>query len=164
MSEVFKICIANKSGLSMQEKNLIDVIANKGILDDRYFLDSNNDQDVQITLIESENIDYYNKISETNIPYIDFRRNIITKNIELNNLVGKNFIIGNVKLFGHRLCDPCKYLQDIIGDQKLVKRLNLPLNKVAIELNKKIIDKKKLNIIKLNNNDIIEVVHFIGGG
>ena len=48
--------------------------------------------------------------------------------------------------------------------KKLVKRLNLPLNKVAIELNKKIIDKKEINIIKLNNNDIIEVVHFIGGG
>ena len=48
--------------------------------------------------------------------------------------------------------------------KKLVKRLNLPLNKVAIELNKKIIDKKKIKIIKLNNNDIIEVVHFIGGG
>ena len=48
--------------------------------------------------------------------------------------------------------------------KKLVKRLNLPLSKVAIELNKKIIDKKKMNIIKLNNNDIIEVVHFIGGG
>ena len=47
---------------------------------------------------------------------------------------------------------------------KLVKRLNLPLNKVALELNKKIIDKKKLNLIKLNNNDTIEVVHFIGGG
>ena len=47
---------------------------------------------------------------------------------------------------------------------KLVKRLKLPLNKVAIEINKKIIDKKKLNIIKLNKNDIIEVVHFIGGG
>ena len=41
--------------------------------------------------------------------------------------------------------------------KKLVKRLNLPLNK-------KIMDKKKLNIIKINNNDIIEVVHFIGGG
>jgi thiamine biosynthesis protein ThiS len=48
--------------------------------------------------------------------------------------------------------------------KKLVKRHNLPLNKVAIELNKKIIDKNKINIIKLNNNDIIEVVHFIGGG
>ena len=48
--------------------------------------------------------------------------------------------------------------------KKLVKRLNLPLNKVALELNKKIIDKKKLNLIKLNNNDTIEVVNFIGGG
>tara|TARA_Y100000741_G_scaffold310420_1_gene254147 strand:- start:383 stop:829 length:447 start_codon:yes stop_codon:yes gene_type:complete len=148
MSEVFKICIANKSGLSMQEKNLIDVIANKGILDDRYFLDSNNDQDVQITLIESENIDYYNKISETNIPYIDFRRNIITKNIELNNLVGKNFIIGNVKLFGHRLCDPCKYLQDIIGDQKLVKRL---INRGGLRC-------EAISSGKISLNDPIEII------
>ena len=48
--------------------------------------------------------------------------------------------------------------------KKLVKRLNLPLNKVAIELNKKIINKKKINKIKLNNKDNIEIVHFIGGG
>ena len=48
--------------------------------------------------------------------------------------------------------------------KKLIKKLNLPLSKVAIELNKKIIDKKKLNIKILKNNDIIEIVHFIGGG
>jgi len=48
--------------------------------------------------------------------------------------------------------------------KKLIKKLNLPLSKVAIELNKKIIDKKKLNITILKNNDIIEIVHFIGGG
>ena len=46
----------------------------------------------------------------------------------------------------------------------LVKKLKIPLNKVAIELNKKIIDIKKINKVKLNNNDIIEIVHFIGGG
>ena len=38
------------------------------------------------------------------------------------------------------------------------------LNKVAIELNKKIIDKKKINKIKMKNGDKIEIVHFIGGG
>jgi len=38
------------------------------------------------------------------------------------------------------------------------------LNKVAIELNKKIIDKKKIDKIKLKNGDKIEIVHFIGGG
>ena len=48
--------------------------------------------------------------------------------------------------------------------QKLTKKLNIPLNKVAIELNRKILDKKKLKNIKLNNNDNIEIVHFIGGG
>ena len=48
--------------------------------------------------------------------------------------------------------------------EKLVKKLKLPIKKVAIELNKKILDKKKLNKIKLKNKDSIEIVHFIGGG
>ena len=48
--------------------------------------------------------------------------------------------------------------------EKLTKQLKIPINKVAIELNKKILDKKKLKKIKLNSNDKIEIVHFIGGG
>ena len=47
---------------------------------------------------------------------------------------------------------------------KLTKKLKIPLNKVAIELNKKILNKKKINRIKLIDNDTIEIVHFIGGG
>ena len=47
---------------------------------------------------------------------------------------------------------------------KLTKKLKIPLNKVAIELNNKILDKKKLKKIKLNNDDKVEIVHFIGGG
>ncbi len=47
---------------------------------------------------------------------------------------------------------------------EVLKNLKIPLNKVAIELNKEIIDKKKINKIKLNKNDKIEIVHFIGGG
>jgi len=46
----------------------------------------------------------------------------------------------------------------------LLKKLNIPINKVAIELNEEIIDKKKINKIRLNENDKIEIVHFIGGG
>ena len=45
----------------------------------------------------------------------------------------------------------------------VLKNLKIPLNKVAIELNEEIIDKKKINKIKLNKNDKIEIVHFIGG-
>ena len=122
MSIVSKICITEKSGNEMKEVIRAEVIANKGIVNDRYFND-NNDNDIQITLIESENIDYYNLISETNIPYINFRRNIITQGIKLNNLVGKVILIGDVKLFGHRLCPPCKYLQDKLIQKKLVKNL-----------------------------------------
>ena len=46
----------------------------------------------------------------------------------------------------------------------LIKKHKVPLNKVAIELNKKILNKKNINKIKLKNNDNIEIVHFIGGG
>ena len=47
---------------------------------------------------------------------------------------------------------------------QVLKNLKIPLNKVAIELNEEIIDKKKINKIKLKKNDKIEIVHFIGGG
>ena len=122
MSEVSKICITNKSSEEMQDVNTVEVIANKGIVNDRYF-NENNDEDLQITLIESENIDYYNQISKTNIPYINFRRNIITKGILLNDLVGKEFLIGNIKIKGHRLCAPCRYLQEKLEQKNLVKKL-----------------------------------------
>ncbi len=46
----------------------------------------------------------------------------------------------------------------------LINKLNLPLKKVAIELNREIIDKKRTSNIKLKKDDKIEIVHFIGGG
>ena len=58
-------------------------------------------------------------------------------------------------------------IKSIIQDSNLsmvLKNLKIPLNKVAIELNEEIIDKKKINKITLNKNDKIEIVHFIGGG
>ena len=122
MAYISKICISNEYGKMMKDVQSVEVLSGKGIIDDRYFNDD-NDNDTQITLIESENIDYYNSISNTNIAYIDFRRNIITTGIRLNELVNKEFFVGNVKLKGHRLCDPCKYLQDMLDDNKLVKKL-----------------------------------------
>ena len=46
----------------------------------------------------------------------------------------------------------------------LLKNLNIPIKKVAIELNQEIIDKKRTSNIKLKKNDKIEIVNFIGGG
>ena len=57
-----------------------------------------------------------------------------------------------------------KLLMNDYSLSNLLKNLKIPLKKVAIELNKEIIDKKKINKIKLKNNDNIEIVHFIGGG
>ena len=55
-----------------------------------------------------------------------------------------------------------------IGDKTklsdLIKNLKVPLKKVAIELNREIVDKKNLKKINLKVNDKIEIVHFIGGG
>jgi len=51
-----------------------------------------------------------------------------------------------------------------IGLLEYIKKIKVPLKKVAIELNREIIDKRRLVKIKLKNYDKIEIVHFIGGG
>ena len=81
MPKVFKICISPKSNQDMEDIYTVTTIAGKGIVGDRYFSED-NDNNHQLTLIESENIDFYNKNSDQEISYIDFRRNIITKGIE----------------------------------------------------------------------------------
>ena len=57
-----------------------------------------------------------------------------------------------------------KTIIDKLTLDELINDLKIPITKVAIEFNKEIIDKKKLKKIKLQNRDIIEIVHFIGGG
>ena len=88
MAEVFKLGIAANNNQSIMEVHSIQVLANKGIVGDRHFNDFNDPYN-QLSLIESENIDEYNIKFGLNIPYIDFRRNIITKGIKLNDLIGK---------------------------------------------------------------------------
>ena len=55
-------------------------------------------------------------------------------------------------------------IQEEITLLRLIKQLRLPIEKVAIELNRIIVNKKSLSKIKVKKNDKIEVVHFIGGG
>tara|TARA_B100002051_G_C16723001_1_gene633607 strand:- start:1627 stop:2073 length:447 start_codon:yes stop_codon:yes gene_type:complete len=120
MSIVYEIGIAEKNNKEIEKKQSIEVIASKGIVGDRYFHDLNGERE-QITLIESENIDYYNKTYNTDFDYLDFRRNIITKNIRLNDLVGKTIIVGEIKLKVNDLCRPCKNLQDRLGKNNIIK-------------------------------------------
>ena len=120
MSKVYKIGITNKNNQQIEEVNSIDVLANQGVLGDRHFNEFNDPYN-QLSLIESENIDYYNIKYGLNIPYIDFRRNIITKGIQLNDLVGKKFQIGKVELEGIDLCRPCKHLSEALQQNNIIK-------------------------------------------
>ena len=120
MSKVFKLGITKSNNQKIEEVESIEVLANKGIVGDRHFVDY-NDPFCQLSLIESENIDDYNTKFGLNISYIDFRRNIITKGIKLNNLVGKKFKIGNVKVKGIDLCRPCKHLSEILNQDNIIK-------------------------------------------
>jgi len=120
MGKVVEIGITDTKGSRINKVNEVEAFIGKGLLNDRKFKE-NNHKKSQITLIEIENIDHFNKISNTNIPAIDFRRNIITENIRLNELVGKEFFIGNVKLKAHDLCRPCKYLQEKLKLDNFIK-------------------------------------------
>ena len=111
----------NKGG-KIEEVSEIKVIAGKGIVNDRYFKHENSKLS-QITIIELENINYYNNKIGSDIHPINFRRNIITEGTELNNLVHKEFFIGKVKLIAHDLCRPCKYLQEMLNQNQLIKEM-----------------------------------------
>ena len=120
MPEVIKIGITEKNNQKIQEVKTVKVIANQGIVGDRHFKEF-NDPFNQLSLIESENIDYYNIKYGLNIPYIDFRRNIITKEIKLNDLIGKKIQIGDVKVEGIDLCRPCKHLSEMLNRDNIIK-------------------------------------------
>ena len=120
MSEVFKIGIAKNNNQKIEEVLSINVLANKGIVGDRHF-NEYNDPYNQLSLIESENIDYYNKKYNLNISYVNFRRNIITKGIRLNSLIGKTMLIGKAKIEVIDLCRPCRHLQEKLGLDNIIK-------------------------------------------
>ena len=120
MSEVIKIGIAKSKSKEIQDVTEINLSSGKGIIGDRYFHEKNEDRN-QLTLIESENIDYYNNKFNLTIPYLNFRRNIVTKGIELNGLVGKKLIIGKTEIKGIDLCRPCKSLQEKLGQDNVIK-------------------------------------------
>ncbi len=120
MSKVFKLGITKDSNKEIEEVSSIEVLANKGVVGDRHF-DEYNDPYNQLTLIESENIDYYNTKYSLEIPYKDFRRNVVTKGIQLNDLIGKKIKIGNVEVEGIDLCRPCRHLTEVLNQSNILK-------------------------------------------
>ena len=95
---------------------------NKGIVNDRYY-NHYKDKKEQVTFINLEEIDAFNKNLEKNIDYKDFRRNIIISGIDISKYINKKIIIKDVILKIHELCQPCNYLQNKLGIPNLVKIL-----------------------------------------
>ena len=120
MSQVIQIGIHESKGDEVRAIDTVEAIKGKGLVNNRHFKE-NNEKRSQITLIEIENINYYNNISKTLIPSINFRRNIITSGIKLNELLNKEFYIGKVRVKAHDLCRPCKYLQELLKQNNIIK-------------------------------------------
>src|SRR6266446_2339572 len=71
--------------------------------------------DHELTLIEAEAIEALRRDYRVELAAGDSRRNIVTRNVPLNHLVGKEFAIGDVRVHGIRLCEPCDHLQKVTG-------------------------------------------------
>ena len=122
MGKVLEIGISENKSNKIVNVDEVEAIKGKGLVGEKHFKENNNKR-IQITLIEIENVNHYNKITGTRIPAINFLRNIVTQGIRLNVLVGKEFFIGKVKVRAHDLCRPCKNLQESFKQKNTVKEL-----------------------------------------
>ena len=122
MAKILEIGISENKSNKIVNVNEVEAIKGKGLIGEKHFKEDNKKRS-QITLIEIENINYYNKITGTKIPAIKFLRNIVTEGMRLNVLVGKEFFIGKVKVKAHDLCRPCKNLQESLQQKNTVKEL-----------------------------------------
>ena len=104
---------------AMQAHPQARLIAGKGIEGDRYALDSGTYSpfpDIrEVTLIEIETIEALARDHGIHLATDKHRRNLTTRAVPLNHLVGKRFWVGSVLLEGGRLNTPCKYLDLITG-------------------------------------------------
>ena len=120
MSKIIEIGITEFNNKEIVAVNEIDLIAGKGIIGDRHFKDYNDPYN-HLSIIESESIDEYNKKYNLSIRYLDFRRNIVTKGIRLNDLIDKKILIGEVQLDVIDLCRPCRHLSEKLDKDNIIK-------------------------------------------
>jgi MOSC domain-containing protein YiiM len=103
--------------------NVIDsvrAIPGRGLEGDRYFSQSGtysakNGADREITLIENEALEALHRDCGIALEAKETRRNVATRGVPLNHLVGRQFRVGGVSLLGVRLCEPCGYMEELCG-------------------------------------------------
>ena len=122
MGKIEAINISNVSQKNTFYVNQAYLEKGKGIVNDRYYGNFKEKKE-QVTLISLEEINKFNRQINRNIEPKDFRRNIIVSGVDLNQLINKQIKINNITLKIHEICQPCKYLQDQLKIQSLVKIL-----------------------------------------
>ncbi len=126
------ICITPAGGAAMQPVDQAEAIVGKGLSGDRYASCQGTFQtgDVvapqeELTLIEEEAIRGASTEYDLQIVHADTRRNLLTRGVALNHLVGSEFRVGEVLLLGLELCEPCGHLEKLTCEgirQALVHR------------------------------------------
>jgi MOSC domain-containing protein YiiM len=126
--KIVKLLLARDINSNMQNVNQMVLEENKGIFGDRYYYQEGTfsnkgevEPDRDVTLIEIESIENFNKEFNQNITPEDLRRNIVISNCNLNDLVDKEFQIGNVVLKGMRLCEPCSFLAKKLENKEFLE-------------------------------------------
>lgn len=115
---VISIHIAPAAGARMQVAESVRAVTGQGLEGDRYFMKQGTYSATpgavrDITLIESEAVSAMNAKLGTAFAPADMRRNIVTRGIALNHLVGQDFRVGEIRLRGEQLCQPCSYLETL---------------------------------------------------
>jgi MOSC domain-containing protein YiiM len=96
----------------------VRAVAGQGLEGDRYFNGEGTfykpDKEGQdLTLIEAEAIEALRREHGLELEQGESRRNLVTRGVALNDLVGRRFRVGDVECLGRRLCDPCSHLQKL---------------------------------------------------
>jgi MOSC domain-containing protein YiiM len=115
---VVSIYIAPTGAAAMKALDQVQSVAGRGLEGDRYFAGlgtySNDPASGRhVTLIEIEATEALKREYGVEIAVGQSRRNIVTRNVALNHLVGREFLVGAVLLRGMRLCEPCAHLEKL---------------------------------------------------
>ena len=119
-NKVVSIHITPRAEAPMEAVERVEAVAGRGLNGDRYFTGEGTFSGTveapsfEVTLVEREMLEAFNKRSGHDLAPGDLRRNIVTKGVSLNELVGKTFRVGDVVLRGTRLCEPCNHLATIV--------------------------------------------------
>jgi MOSC domain-containing protein YiiM len=120
---VISINIAPDGAAPMQTVVEARAVPGRGLEGDRYFEHKGTfsaaKPDRELTLIEAEAIEAMKSELDVDYGLGDSRRNVVTRGVPLNHLVGKEFWIGEVKARGLRLCEPCSHLQKLSHEKVL---------------------------------------------